>query len=58
MKILDQAFEAAKTFRPMTEAEVIGILDKTREAAMNGKYELFKVSTRFDGTIKNPQWLG
>lgn len=58
MKILDQAFEAARTFRPLTEAEVIAILDKTRQAAMNGKYELFKVSTHFDGTIKNPQWLG
>ena len=58
LKILDQAFEAARTFRPMTEAEVIAILDKTREAAMNGKYELFKTSTHFDGTIKNPQWMG
>lgn len=58
LKILDQAFEAARTFKPMTEAEVIAILGKTREAAMNGKYELFKISTHFDGTIKNPQWMG
>lgn len=58
MAILDQAFEAARTFQPMTEAQVIAILDKTRTAAMNGKYEPFKVSTRFDGTIKNPQWMG
>lgn len=58
MHILDQAFEAARSFKPMTEAEVIAILDKTREAARNGKYELFKISTHFDGTIKNPQWMG
>ena len=58
MKILDQAFEAARTFKPLTESDVIAILDKTRAAAMMGKYEQFKVSTRFDGTIKNPQWLG
>lgn len=58
MKILDQAFEAARTFRPMAEAEVIAILDKTREAAMHGQYEKFKISTVFDGTIKNPQWMG
>lgn len=58
MQILDQAFEAARSFKPMAESEVIAILDKTREAAMNGKYELFKISTHFDGTIKNPQWLG
>ncbi len=58
MPILDQAFEAARTFQPMTEAQVIAILDKTRAAAANGTYEPFKVSTRFDGTIKNPQWMG
>jgi predicted aldo/keto reductase-like oxidoreductase len=58
MKILDQAFEAARTFTPMTEAQVIAILDKTRQAAMNGTYERFKISTQFDGTIKNPQWMG
>ena len=58
MKILDQAFEVARTFKPMTESEVIAILDKTREAAANGQYELFKTSTQFDGTIRNPQWMG
>lgn len=58
MKILDQAFEAARTFQPMTESQVIAILDKTRQAAMNGQYEPFKISTRFDGTIRSPQWTG
>jgi predicted aldo/keto reductase-like oxidoreductase len=58
MRILDQAFEAARTFRPMPESEVIAILDKTRTAAMHGQYEPFKISTIFDGTIKNPQWMG
>jgi hypothetical protein len=42
----------------MTEADVIAVLDKTREAAALGKFELFKTTTRFDGTIKNPQWMG
>jgi hypothetical protein len=37
---------------------VIAILDKTRDAAQHGEYELFKVSTVFDGTIQNPQWMG
>src|SRR6185437_16891891 len=58
MKILDQAFAAARTFKPMTEAQVIAILDKTRAAAQQGQYELFKISTVFDGTIQNPQWMG
>jgi aryl-alcohol dehydrogenase-like predicted oxidoreductase len=58
MQILDQAFEAARTFQPLTEAEVIAILDKTRSAAMTGKFERFKTSITYDGTIKNPQWMG
>ncbi len=58
LEILDQAFEAARTFQPMSEAQVIAILNKTREAAIAGKFEPFKISTQFDGTIKNPQWLG
>ncbi len=57
-KDLDQAFGAARSFKPMTEAQVIAILDKTRTAAQHGQYEQFKISTMFDGTIQNPQWMG
>jgi hypothetical protein len=31
---------------------------RTKDAALSGKYELFKTSTRFDGTANNPQWMG
>jgi predicted aldo/keto reductase-like oxidoreductase len=58
MERLDQAFEAARTFKPMSQAQVAALLAKTKEAAMTGKYELFKTSNRFDGTAKNPQWMG
>jgi len=56
--ILDQAFEAVRSFKPMDEQQVAAILAKTRDAAMTGKFELFKTSWHFDGTIKNPAWLG
>jgi predicted aldo/keto reductase-like oxidoreductase len=56
--ILDQAFEAVKTFSPMDQQQVAVILAKTKDAAMTGKFELFKTSSRYDGTIKNPSWLG
>jgi aryl-alcohol dehydrogenase-like predicted oxidoreductase len=56
--ILDQAFEAVKTFSPMDREQVAAILAKTKEAAMTGKFELFKTSSHYDGTIKNPSWLG
>lgn len=55
---LEQAFTAAKTFKPLTQAQIAAILDKTKAAAMTGKFEKFKTDNRFDGTAKNPQWLG
>jgi hypothetical protein len=56
--ILDQAFEAVRTFSPLDRQQVAAILAKTKDAAMTGKFELFKTSPHYDGTIKNPSWLG
>ena len=58
MERLDQAMEAARTFRPMDTARVSALLSKTRAAAMTGKYEPFKTTAEFDGTASNPQWMG
>jgi aryl-alcohol dehydrogenase-like predicted oxidoreductase len=55
---VDQALEAARTFKPMSKAELQKLVSKTKDAAKNGEFELFKTSTRFDGTANNPQWLG
>jgi uncharacterized protein len=56
--VLDQALTAVKTFKPMTQEQVSALLARTSEAAANGRYELFKTSPHFDGTIANPKWLG
>ncbi|HEY0759238.1 MAG TPA: aldo/keto reductase [Acidisarcina sp.] len=56
--ILNQALEAAKTFKPMSDAAIASLLARTRDAAMTGTLELFKTSPRFDGTARNPKWLG
>ena len=58
MQILDQAFEAARTFRPLTREEVTSLLARTLNAARRGEYELFKTTSRFDSTALNPKWLG
>jgi len=58
MEILNQAFEAARTFQPMSQAQVAALLGKTAKVAATGQYELFKTSNRFDSTAKNPTWLG
>ena len=55
---LDQAFEAVRTFQPMDLAAVAELLARSRPYALEGKFELFKTSATFDGTAKNPQWLG
>jgi hypothetical protein len=58
IEILDQAFEAARTFHPMSATEVERILSKTRNAALTGEFELFKTSSIYDGTAEHPEWLG
>jgi len=58
MEILDQAFEAVRTFRPMGEQEVRTLLAKTAQAAARGEFEPFKTTSIFDGTAQNPDWLG
>ncbi|RYE93308.1 MAG: aldo/keto reductase [Myxococcales bacterium] len=55
---LDQAFEAVATFAPMDRAAVADLLARSRPAATEGKYELFKTSSTFDSTAKNSAWLG
>ena len=56
--ILEQTFQAVQSFKPMDRQQVATILAKTQEAAMTGRFELFKTSSHYDGTIKNPSWLG
>jgi len=55
---VDQAVEAMRTFKPMSEAEVAALAAKTKDAAMTGNFEGFKTGAGFDGTARNPQWLG
>ncbi len=56
--ILDQAFEAVRTYKPMDATEVASLLARTAEAASEGKFELFKTTSHFDGTAANPKYLG
>jgi aryl-alcohol dehydrogenase-like predicted oxidoreductase len=58
MKILEQALEAVRTFKPMTSQQVAALLERTAQAAAEGRFELFKTSPRFDSTAKHPEWLG
>jgi aryl-alcohol dehydrogenase-like predicted oxidoreductase len=58
MENLEQALTAARTFRPLGEAEVSTLLSRTAQAASRGEYELFKTTSVYDGTAAHPEWLG
>jgi hypothetical protein len=58
MEILDQACEAVRTFRPLSEAQLKALLAKTAKAASTGEFEPFKTTSLFDSTAQNPAWLG
>lgn len=56
--ILGQAIQAARTFRPLSDSQRTALLAKTEKGAKSGEYELYKTGTQFDGTSRNPEWLG
>jgi predicted aldo/keto reductase-like oxidoreductase len=58
LPILQQALDAARSFRAMGPEEVAQLLARTASAAGKGEYELYKTTHNFDGTHQHPQWLG
>ena len=58
MENLEQAINAARTFKPMSSEQVTSLLAKTAKAAARGEYELFKTTSIYDGTATHPEWLG
>jgi hypothetical protein len=58
MERLDQALEAARTFKPLTQAQLSALVAKTKQVAMTGKFEPFKTTAQFDGTATHPEWMG
>lgn len=57
-EILEQAIAAATTYQQVTKEDIAKILSKTRDAATNGDWELFKTSSAFDSTAQHLEWLG
>jgi aryl-alcohol dehydrogenase-like predicted oxidoreductase len=58
LELLDQAFEAARSFKPLSDEQLDALLAKTARAASNGEFEPFKTTSIFDSTAQNPDWLG
>ena len=58
MERLNQALEAARSFRPLTAAEMDGLRQRTAADGSRGAFELFKTSSIYDGTAQNVEQLG
>lgn len=58
MERLEQALEAAHSFRPLNEDEMDALRRKTAAEGSRGAFELFKTSSIYDGTAQHPEQLG
>jgi tyrosyl-tRNA synthetase len=58
LTILQQAIDTARSFQPLSAESRAALLARTAQAAANGQHEVYKTETIFDGTLRNPQWLG
>jgi aryl-alcohol dehydrogenase-like predicted oxidoreductase len=58
LRVLDQALEAARTFRPLSPAQRRALLKRTASPASRGAFEPFKTTSLFDATATHPHWLG
>lgn len=54
---LEQALEAVRTFKPLSQQQVAALLERTKQHAMTGKSERFKTGTQFDATALHPDWI-
>jgi aryl-alcohol dehydrogenase-like predicted oxidoreductase len=58
MAILEQALNAARTFKPLTHEELATLLEKTAVKGAQGQFEPYKTRSVFDGTTHHPEWMG
>jgi hypothetical protein len=55
MEVLDQNLAVATNFQPCTATELKELRDQCRQFAADGRYELFKMTTKYDGKIGREQ---
>jgi predicted aldo/keto reductase-like oxidoreductase len=58
MEYLEHALAVIKNFRPLSPQQIAVLGERAKQAASSGKFELFKTTSHFDSTAKNPAWLG
>lgn len=55
MDVLNQNLAVAVDFQPFTSAELKELRERCRQFAADGRYELFKMSTKYDGKVGREQ---
>jgi uncharacterized protein len=55
MRVLDQNLNVAVNFQPLAEAEMQTLRDQCRFLASDGRLELFKMTTKYDGKVGREQ---
>ena len=55
MEVLDQNLAVAVNFQPFTSAEMQELRERNRQFASDGRFELFKITTKYDGKIGREQ---
>jgi len=55
MDVLKQNLAVVSDFKPMTEAEMTELRNRCRSLAADGRFELFKTTTMYDGKIGREQ---
>jgi hypothetical protein len=55
MVVLDQNLAVAVNFRPFTSAEMQQLRDRNPLFAGDGRFELFKITTKYDGKVGREQ---
>ena len=58
LALVEQAAQAAASFRPLSADAVARLLAKTAAAARGGRYEPFKTTAAHDATAEHTEWLG
>jgi aryl-alcohol dehydrogenase-like predicted oxidoreductase len=53
--VLEQNLRVARGFTPLSAQDMQALRDRTREFAADGRYELFKTTTKYDGKVGREQ---
>ncbi|RJQ53237.1 MAG: aldo/keto reductase [Actinobacteria bacterium] len=60
MRHLEESLNATRafTFSPPAPHDIVELRERTRLTNEDGRFERYKTTDRFDGTSRNPEWLG